>query len=272
MRTRRTIPYKELASRALDSFSPPLFENFRIADWHDKHPQVEYSINSHGFRGAEFSNPDTVVLGCSVTYGIGLPVEMTWPYLLGEKIGAFNNISIPGGSVPQIVDVAMAVMNDFSHPKHIFFLIPNIDRIHAAFDVNGSPWWTYAWSSDIDSFISMNLPKVEPFFLKTHNGRRVSIPVEMAISESFKAIIRMSNFARTIGSRFSCFSWSDRVNSILAESGIEGFIDGGHVQPKGQCHEGLSSSEFWDCAIDRGTHPGLHHHTHYKERFERVLI
>ena len=57
-------------------------ENFRLVS-----PYVEYyspdlytyDLNTHGYRSIEFSNDvEILTVGCSFTFGTGLPFEYTW--------------------------------------------------------------------------------------------------------------------------------------------------------------------------------------------------
>jgi len=51
---------------------------------------INYSINSDGFRGREYSiekNGSRIIfLGDSFTFGVGLPIEQTFPYILEKKL------------------------------------------------------------------------------------------------------------------------------------------------------------------------------------------
>lgn len=53
--------------------------------------KLSYRYNSHGFRGVEMpeaSAPRTVIaLGSNMTFGMGVPEPLSWPALVGSKIG-----------------------------------------------------------------------------------------------------------------------------------------------------------------------------------------
>jgi len=66
----------------------PLHRDYFIAKGWDKPESITYKINSHGFRCEEFDDtPCLVALGCSFTFGVGLPVQDTWPSLVGKALG-----------------------------------------------------------------------------------------------------------------------------------------------------------------------------------------
>lgn len=62
---------------------------------------IEYKFNSEGFRSDEFNvdSPSVLTLGCSLTTGIGLPIEETWSYQLAKSLGlSMYNLGIGGTS------------------------------------------------------------------------------------------------------------------------------------------------------------------------------
>ena len=60
-----------------------------------------YNFNSHGFRCEEFTeDPSIMFLGCSLTMGIGVPLENNWPTLVSKGLNLkMINLGI-GGSGP----------------------------------------------------------------------------------------------------------------------------------------------------------------------------
>lgn len=65
---------------------PKHLEYFKTLGW-DKPGAITYKINSQGFRCDEFEPGDYLAaFGCSYTAGIGLPVDVLWPTLVGEKL------------------------------------------------------------------------------------------------------------------------------------------------------------------------------------------
>lgn len=81
-----------------------------------------YKFNSHGFRCEEFTNdPSVVFLGCSMTVGIGIPVEATWASLVSSELNLFcYNLGIGGTSN----DTAFRMANSWLErirPKIVIF-------------------------------------------------------------------------------------------------------------------------------------------------------
>lgn len=104
------VPGKRSANTNLQWQSPiekEQFEKMMLDPVHQKYFQekgwdnpdaITYNINSEGFRCSEFDDtPCLVALGCSYTFGVGLPVQDTWPELVGRARGLkVVNLSWPG--------------------------------------------------------------------------------------------------------------------------------------------------------------------------------
>lgn len=65
---------------------------------------LAYRFNSHGFRGNEFPDTKTprtlITLGCSFTFGTGMPEGLIWPTLVGQSLLVRAiNLSIPGATL-----------------------------------------------------------------------------------------------------------------------------------------------------------------------------
>lgn len=74
------------------------YNDLKKYNWIDS--KFTYKFNSCGFRSVEFnSNPGAVFLGCSLTLGIGLPVDTIWAQLVAHQLGLqCFNLSIGGSS------------------------------------------------------------------------------------------------------------------------------------------------------------------------------
>ena len=76
-----------------------------------------YTIYDHAFRTVpkDPTKPVTIFAGCSMTFGIGSPVEDTWPAMVAKELGVedqYVNMGIPGsGPDAQIVNLHWALDN-----------------------------------------------------------------------------------------------------------------------------------------------------------------
>jgi hypothetical protein len=117
-----------------------------LPDW----PKFTYKINEYGFR-YDTTSKDKVIcfVGCSITFGVGLAQEHTFPEIVTRSLGddwQCMNISMPGsGPDVQIINLTWAI-NNFKIDKivwymsdplrqttirngHLKFHVPNTDNI-----------------------------------------------------------------------------------------------------------------------------------------------
>jgi hypothetical protein len=104
--------------------------------------RISYVSNSYGHRSDEFQRLDKdkvniLFAGCSQTFGLGLPVEETWPSILYKwmkenhsdiDFGPYQALSFTGGSIEKIVQNIFKYCHLFGNPNIIYFLAPDIDR------------------------------------------------------------------------------------------------------------------------------------------------
>lgn len=115
-------------------------QNPNKSEW--ENVDISYVYNSNGFRCPEFDSFKNqrvnLALGCSFTEGIGLPVEMTWPFLLSKQINEpVINLGIGGGNSDQVARVLTNVSGLFTigtvyilwPPLHRFEFYQNDGRI-----------------------------------------------------------------------------------------------------------------------------------------------
>ena len=93
------IPKNKWAGRELKWFGMDSLENWKK----QMHPElgpddVIYKFNSYGYRCPEFdidADIRIITMGCSWTFGTGLPYEKTWSYIFSRKIAdTFNKSTV----------------------------------------------------------------------------------------------------------------------------------------------------------------------------------
>ena len=97
---------------------------------------IEYKFNSHGFRSDEFeaSANSFMFLGCSFTLGTGVPIEVTWPYLVAQHYDVKNfNLGISGGSNDTAFRLANHYVNELK-PKLVLFAATMTNRLDISTD------------------------------------------------------------------------------------------------------------------------------------------
>jgi hypothetical protein len=114
----------------------------------------DYTLNSDLFRGKHFStlsNEDynVVALGCSYTFGFGLPEQYTWPSLLENSIKKnkpnvkMYNLGSPGLGVDSIINNFLTFVFKYGIPNAIFALLPDINR-HILYHPDEKKYITYS--------------------------------------------------------------------------------------------------------------------------------
>ena len=107
------------------------YGNDKFPDSFFKHDDIEYSLNHYAFRSEEFSTIDTssdfLFAGCSQTFGLGLPIDATWPKKLNEMLNGkkFFNLATVSSDVTMICYNVTKYIDTFGKPKSIFILFPD---------------------------------------------------------------------------------------------------------------------------------------------------
>ncbi len=211
------VLFKELFYRKLEECSGFLFyprlsniikdgseENKKITLPSDVNYRVKYKINKHGYRGKDFlKNKEILTLGCSQTFGMGIPERFIWPQVFSDKINIeFDNLATPGDSLQGQVYKAFQYFKEFGHPKFIlgFFPyarmeLPYIPNIFGKINNDGS-------SDDgkqdpiIQKVILEPNKKVEKYSKIPHNPESV-LPGEVATFYSFMFIQILEQYCKT---------------------------------------------------------------------------
>jgi hypothetical protein len=90
-----------------------------------------YKYNSHGFRSIEFSSDiDVLTVGCSFTFGTGLPFEYTWSQQLQKMLPSkkIATIAWPGLSIQKLISYIFKYFKKIGNPKMIICNFPDFYR------------------------------------------------------------------------------------------------------------------------------------------------
>lgn len=92
---------------------------------------VTYDLN-YGFRArADYQYIDIMTLGCSHTFGVGIPLEHTWGYQLTKKLNMntdrYANLGMCGASMENVLMIASSVIMRHQ-PKVVAILAPHSER------------------------------------------------------------------------------------------------------------------------------------------------
>lgn len=108
------------------------FFDIRVVDKDNK-----YFVNELGFRGEIKSNAEIIALGCSYTFGVGIPENGRWTNILSDQMGKdVINLGVPGNTIKKTCELAIRYISKFDKPKTIFALFPGFFRNMLIEDIN----------------------------------------------------------------------------------------------------------------------------------------
>lgn len=248
--------------------------------WGAPDPRMIYRVNKHGHHGTEFiKNPDILAIGCSVTAGCGIPYGLTWPHLIAKELNqTVNVVAIPGGSIQRIYNNVVCYLKEFGFPKKIFFLTPDLKRLWIPEKqnkeyINSS----FNWDDYDKNFVFHENQKKKPLIYKDYFNINRSIPLESAIFNSLTVLHSLEIFD-LMGIEYKFFSWHSKTNLLYKAMANKFYISQGDEELQNDfflkytdCNEHTPLNDdhipFWDFTLNTNTHPGMHPHIHYAERF-----
>ena len=242
---------------------------------------VEYLMNSDGYRSDEFSKETSreVVLsvGCSFTFGAGLPFKNTWPLVLQGMLGltANANIAIPGLSPNIMINNVYTYVREYGKPRAVTILLPNLQRYYNITQtdktVHVKPQLFHHLSPNrVDSVIQtkQDLDFVNKLMTK-----------ENLAYDLVHRLIQLEEYLFAIGVPLVYTAWAPEVVNILEEqTQLKNFFPISQDERKQYLFDnkdGYSNEEeqlLWDEAADRpNAHPGISENRFFAELFYREL-
>ena len=170
-----------------------------------------YRRNSLGFRSEEFDDTDKVKIlygGCSLTEGVGLPLEHTWQSFLNELISAeihrpvnMYNVGIGGLSIDAIVRyVYITIKQKKFTPDAVFLLLPSPNRNELLCENRYGDVGMYNF---IPNFTGYSDPEIKLFHenvLKTFSPRQ-------RIHDAFQNLLFLQTFLEAKGIPLYFSTW-----------------------------------------------------------------
>tara|TARA_R110000868_G_scaffold248113_1_gene504492 strand:+ start:3271 stop:4287 length:1017 start_codon:yes stop_codon:yes gene_type:complete len=133
--------------------------------WYDSN-KISYKFNSHGYRMKEFDQINQsnyiVTLGCSNTFGLGLPLEETFAYKIADKLRCdLVNAAVCGGSNDIIINNLTRILKNENKPKQIIinWTLPGRKSfwVHPGNHVIGLPnQLPKTWVDSYEEYLNMN--------------------------------------------------------------------------------------------------------------------
>lgn len=247
-----------------------------------------YKNNSLEYRSPEFFNcPEVIFSGCSVTYGIGLEEKHIWPTIFTNKSNKdYVNLGRSGQSAPSVIDNLYSYFKEYGHPKNIYCLFPNFNRI--TLPVNPTIHTNNTNSSAkrpapsyyiddviIDHFDISDLPQ----YSKAPHVLEHILSIDITYWLSLRSIFAFEQYCSMAGINFVWSTWDNDLNNAIEKIKNEnpGYYESfTNIQYdiSLSCHskEKENNAFLWEIAGDRHNgidyaHPGVHFHIHIAESF-----
>lgn len=179
------------------------------ADWLYRNKPISYQRNSYGHRCCDINNLDKdfiLFAGCSITFGSGLALEDTYPYLVAKKLGLdYYNLAVEA-SGPDV-----QTHNLFSWAKDIKkrpkFIVVQWPETYRMFHPTNKPAELLGpWIDHIKDIYSK--PAINKYYKV----------IETDVLEHYYKIMRLSvnTYLQSLGVPFFEFSTSDIVTVDVA--------------------------------------------------------
>jgi hypothetical protein len=232
-----------------------------------EHIKVTYKMNNYGHRSDDFVLLDQKIdnylfVGCSTTFGEGLPIEYSWGYMCYEYLkkeynylGNFLNLSFPGAGIKKISENIMRYSEMFGSPSHIFILLPDYAR-YIRYDKDKNSFEpSMNFDYDTDSFEQ----NCDPYVL---------------FYEYLSEYRKLSMFCQLKNIKLIAASWEDCVSELFTRiDNVDNFFYLDYqndmnkfIQEKYEEIENIKDKKFLYMARDN-RHPGIVNHKFVAENF-----
>lgn len=285
----------------------PLTRLYIHPDSEQRHDPINtYTVKDGGFRITEpVNNPDILAVGCSQTWGVGVPDHALWPEVLSKKLSkSYFNLGVPGASIMHLVLLAIDYIETYGAPEYVVALWPDIRRIYASIE-------EYVNTINVDSRnpdktgdenkigvgdTHFPMPSERPTQKQvkslTPNISRRPYPFyevnsyTMPFLYSVQYLEFFTRYCELKGIKMVFSSWDDDTVILFKELGLKNFYfqDWLHYDKVSEeeiyindCHP--SQEDMYGMNWLRGAdhteknmgHIGIHEHLDYAEMFERVI-
>jgi|688.fasta_scaffold72068_3 hypothetical protein len=256
---------------------------------------VEYVTNKYKYRSNDFTGKEELlILGCSQTFGHGMPNEFTWPYILAESLNMdFARLALGGDSLQGQVIKAFEYFEKFGHPKIIVGTFPlyrmEIPYVKDQFEVK-----------DKRGHIGKKIQQLQipagqhPKLIKSPYDAESVIKREIAIFYNFMFIKMLERYCESNNIKLIWNIWEDHkyqiYNYINNNEKIKHILKNyfiGNLEPyntfshspsiSADCHQEFKNHPLFNHGSDLdpntgGSHWGLHKHIHIAEEFHQKIM
>ena len=252
-------------------------------------PTTLYRHNEFGYRSESWDGSHEILaLGCSQTYGRGIPEEGRWTDIL-QKLSnkKVANLSAPGQSINFLISQAFAYFKIFGNPESVVCLFPDPFRVllpsnEKLIDSKNNR------GRNVNTPVQINSNETaedRPKYLKKPYYYEDVLPVELPIFFSMQSIHILEQYCSSNKINLIWSSWDRFFHHnipILDENCFNNFFTDEDLLIKGshfnsECHvEYKERFEYYfvhgrDTIIPSTTHPGVHKNIHFAEAFYREI-
>jgi hypothetical protein len=237
--------------------------------------KVDYDVNQYGYRGPELAKVDLLTSGCSQSFGVGVPEDLTWPHMLAIKNSlSYNNLSYPGNSTMAMVEDVFKYFNLFGHPKHLRLLVPDFLRFKFIKAANENVFIQNS-RGNIGEFLN-TVSDADRSMLK-YEKLPIAIEKIMPTSVPFRSnLFAIKMLEQYVAQTDIDFKWATWHNELNVHFNKHDYKFKNYVQSKviedydyKNCHQDIKQMDprFFDVGTDPQEHMGSHAHAHYAELF-----
>jgi hypothetical protein len=196
----------------------------------DKHVNT-YHVNSLNFRDIKewvHEKPsDVVALGCSNTYGIGVPQEYTWPSIVESTTGmSVSNLGICGASAEKLLEAFLVYLDRVGNPKYVFACFPDYLRYSQIIE---GKFYSFPWpkhnnksekiithlktANHITGDMSINNS-----IIKFPELAQYIIPFQESLNQFISSIYVIEKICKLLDIKFYWGSWSEFTQNIFKQN------------------------------------------------------
>jgi len=135
--------------------------------------EIDYKFNSDGFRSREFpiNGGGVMFLGCSFTFGIGLPLQHTFPHIVSKELGLeCLNLALPASSNDTAFRLA-DVWIDQLRPGVVILLSPSDARFELLIHDSNSDEIESRFITTMDQLVNTTN---QPYWLNTEQNGQIN--------------------------------------------------------------------------------------------------
>ncbi len=251
---------------------------------------TEYSTNNFSYRGNDWTEVASILsAGCSMTYGLGVPFNGTWPKILEDITGkTVHNLSRPGMSIQELVFQIFAYFKTFGNPDTLLCLFPDPFRMQVPVKKN----LITSGNGHIDGALgdvylyNIRTKKIsdrEKYIKIPYNYEDI-LPMEFPLFISMKLIHLLEQYCNSNNINFVWSSWDENFRDVVSQidnvfSNFNNSEDFDSEYPINKdCHQEYKDIflNYFDSGQDiedglHHSHPGVHWHKHVADVFYKRL-